>query len=161
LRELLTITVAKKMNGNYMSKLKMACYSLTIILILVFLLGCSPNTNELVGTNWELVSLNGEELIEGTAITLEIAETYLGGQMVCNGYGGSPDRGSYQVGKQDAFEVNFLAVTVQLCAEPEGLMEQESEYIDLLLSARSFELIENRLVLENEASGSFLEFLRK
>jgi heat shock protein HslJ len=153
--------MAMKMNGNYMSNLKLACYSLTIILILVFLLGCSPNTNELAGTNWELFSLNGEELFEGTAISLEFTEIYLGGQMGCNGYGGSPDSGSYQVNNRGAFEIDFLAVTVQLCAEPEGLMEQESEYIDLLLSVRSFQLNENQLVLEDEAGGSFLEFHRK
>jgi heat shock protein HslJ len=150
-----------RLNERRIKMRKKTITLLGILLISFLLIGCSPNTNELAGTNWELVFLNGEELIEGTAITLEITETYLGGQMVCNGYGGSPDRGSYQVNHQGAFEIDFLAVTVQLCAEPEGLMEQESEYIDLLLSARSFEFVENRLVLEDEAGGSFLEFHRK
>jgi len=51
-------------------------------------------------------------LMEG----LEFTETYLGGEMSCNGYGGSPDNGSYHVKNSGAFEINFpFAVTVQLC----------------------------------------------
>ena len=97
-----------------MSRIQLGKYWI-IILILVALLGCSPRTNELAGTSWELISLNGKDLIEGTAITLEFTETYLGGQMGCNGYGGSPDTGSYLAKNKATFELSLpLAVTVQL-----------------------------------------------
>ena len=124
-----------------MSILQLRKYTLTIILILGSLLGCGPKTmemagtsqvaeaedrdftpdpetNELAGTSWELVSLNGKELIEGTAITLEFTGTYLGGQMGCNGYGGSPDSGKYISKGGGTFQLGDpFAVTVQLCAE--------------------------------------------
>jgi hypothetical protein len=70
---------------------KIRTSTLVIILILFSLLSCNQEADVLIGTDWELVFLNRKNLIEGTATILEFAQTYLGGQMGCNGYGGSPD----------------------------------------------------------------------
>jgi heat shock protein HslJ len=145
-----------------MSTKKLGQYALIIILIMVSLLGCSKKTNELADTSWELVSLNGKDLIEGTAITLEFIETYLGGQMGCNGYGGSPDSGKYISKGDGTFQIGDpFAVTVQLCADPEGIMEQESEYIETLMSAAHFQVVEDRLEIQNEAGDTTLIFESK
>ena len=66
---------------------------------MVILVGCTQSDEDdlpdagvetnLAGTEWRLVSLNGDDLIEGTTITLRFEEEYLGGEMSCNGYGGS------------------------------------------------------------------------
>ena len=133
-----------------------------IILILVSLLGCSSKTNELGGTSWELVSLNGKDLIEGTAITLEFIETYLGGQMGCNGYGGSPDSGKYISENNGTFQLGDpFAVTVQLCTEPEGIMDQEAAYIEALMSASYYQIFDDRLEINNEIGETFLIFQSK
>jgi heat shock protein HslJ len=125
-------------------------------------LGCSQKTNELVGTNWELVSLNGKDLIEGTTITLEFTETYLGGQMGCNGYGNTPDTGKYYAKSDGAFTLGSpFAVTVQLCVEPEGIMEQEAEYIETLMSAVHYHIVDNRLEIANDSGEMILIFHRK
>ena len=145
-----------------MSTNKLEKYLLITILILVSLLGCSPRINELAGTSWELISLNGKDLIEGTAITLEFTETYLGGQMGCNGYGGSPDSGSYQAKRNGAFTLEHpFAVTVQLCAEPEGIIEQEAAYIEALMTASRYQVLDNHLEIEDESGEMILIFHRK
>lgn len=141
---------------------KRGIYTSTIVLILASLLGCSPKTNELAGTSWELISLNGNDLIEGTAITLEFTETYLGGQMGCNGYGGSLDRGKYTRKSNGTFQIGDpFAVTVQLCTEPEGIMEQEGEYIETLMAASHFQVVGNHLEIGKDEEERILIFRRK
>jgi heat shock protein HslJ len=123
---------------------------LGVVLISILLSGCSQKTNELAGTHWELVSLNGKDLIKGTAITLEFTDTYLGGQMGCNGYGGSPDTGSYRAKTNGTFElISPFAVTVQLCSNPEGIMEQESEYIHTLMNGYRTKLQKKPCVIKS------------
>ena len=145
-----------------MSTLQLGKYTLTMLLFLVSLLGCGPKTNELAGTNWELVSLNGKEVIEGTTITLEFTELYLGGGMGCNGYGGSPESGKYFSESNGTFQLGDpFAVTVQLCTDPEGIMEQEAEYIETLLAASHYQILDDRLELENETGELLLVYQQK
>lgn len=133
-----------------------------IILIFVSLLGCSQKTDELAGTEWELISLNGKSLIEGTAITLEFTETYLGGQMGCNCYGGSPDSGKYVSKSNGTFQLGDpFAVTVQLCTDPEGIMDQESEYIEALMAASRYQILDDRLEIVDEAGEFMLVYHQK
>jgi heat shock protein HslJ len=149
----------KEMNMNIR---KQAQRSLFTILILVTLLGCSQKTDELVGTNWKLVSLNGKDLIEGTTITLNFADGYLYGEMDCNGYGGSHDGGQYRATDDGTFELDLpLAVTLQLCNEPEGIMEQEYAYIEALGNAAYFQIVDNYLEIKNENGETILTFQSK
>jgi len=135
---------------------------LIIFLICGSLLGCNEKPDELAGTSWELASLNGKDLIEGTAITLEFTEIYLGGQMGCNGYGGSPDRGKYFSKSNDTFQLGDpFAVTVQLCTDPEGIMEQEVKYIETLMSAVHYHILDNRLEIANDSGETILTYQRK
>ena len=150
------------MKEKNMSTKKLGQYTLIIILIMVSLLGCSQKTNELADTSWELVSLNGKDLIEGTAITLVFTESYLGGQMGCNGYGGSPDTGKYNIKRDGTFQIGDpFAVTVQLCTDPEGIMEQEAEYIETLMAASHFQIVDDLLEIKNEAGEIILVFQAK
>ena len=136
---------------------KPARYALVIILIFVSLLGCSQKIEDLADTEWELISLKGKDLIEGTAITLEFTETYLGGQMGCNGYGGTPDTGKYVATSDGNFNLaSPFAVTVQLCTEPEGIMEQESDYIKTLMTASHYQIMEDHLEIMNDAGELIL-----
>ena len=141
---------------------KQAQQSLILILLLVFLLGCSPADTDLAGTEWELVSLSGKDLIKGTDITLFFTDEYLGGDMSCNGYGGSPDSGKYHATDDGTFTLEYpFAVTVQLCTEPEGIMEQEAEYIEILMTASHYQVVDNHLEIEDELGDTMLIFQRK
>lgn len=141
---------------------KQAHQSLTLILLLVFLFGCSPVATDLADTEWELTSLDGKDLIVGTAITLNFTDEYLGGQMGCNGYGGTPDSGKYHAKSDGTFTLGSpFAMTVQLCTEPEGIMEQEAAYIEALMSAMNFRIVDNRLEIGNEEGEIILIFQAK
>ena len=150
------------MKEKHMETRRQAQLTLIIILILVSLLGCSQKTDELAGTEWELVTLNGKELIEGTAITLNFTDEYLGGEMGCNGYGGSPYTGKYTTKGDGNFAlIHPFAVTVQLCTDPEGVMEQEAAYIDMLMTASHYQIVDNRLEIESETGETILIFQNK
>ena len=150
------------MKEKTLSNNKLGQYTLIIVLSMISLLGCSQKTDELADTSWELVSLNGKDLIEGTAITLVFTESYLGGQMGCNGYGGSPDTGKYNIKHDGTFQIGDpFAVTVQLCTDPEGIMEQEAEYIETLMAASHYQIVDDRLEIKNEAGEIILIFQAK
>jgi heat shock protein HslJ len=109
-----------------------------------------------------LTSLKGESLIEGTEINLYFEEAFLGGSMTCNGYGGGPDSGKYIATDDGALTLGeHFAVTVQLCLEPKGIMEQEAAYIEALLSAESYHVVDDRLDMGNAAGQIILVFARK
>ena len=117
---------------------------------------------DLVGTEWVLTSLNGEGLIEGTSITLYFEEAFLGGSMTCNGYGSGPDSGKYVATDDGTLTVaRPLAVTVQLCSSPEGIMEQEEAYIEALLSAATYRVIVDRFEIDDADGETILVFAKK
>ena len=109
-----------------------------------------------------LTSLNGESLIKGTEINLHFEEAFLGGSMSCNGYGGGPDSGKYVATDDGTLTIPHpIAVTVQLCSTPEGVMEQEAAYIEALRSAASYRVVDDRLEIDNAAGETTLVFARK
>ena len=109
-----------------------------------------------------LTSLNGESLIKGTEINLHFKETFLGGSMSCNGYGGGPDSGKYIATDDGTLTIPHpIAVTVQLCSTPEGVMEQEVAYIAAPRSAASYRVVDDRLEIDNAAGETTLVFARK
>lgn len=106
----------------------------------------------LEGTSWELVSSAGQAVLPGTQVTLAFAEGRASGTAGCNGYGGM-----YQVdGDQVAFRE--VASTLMFCADPAGVMEQETAFLGSLNEVARFELAAGRLQLFR-ADGEALEFV--
>lgn len=109
-----------------------------------------------------LTSLNGESLIKGTEINLHFEEALLGRSTSCNGYGGGRDSGKYIATGDGTLTIpHQIAVTVQLCSTPEGVMEQEAAYIAALRSAASYRVVDDRLEIDNAAGETTLVFARK
>ena len=135
-------------------------YALTV---LVDQSGASPmpTTVDLVGTEWALISLNGESLIGDTEISLYFEEALLGGSMTCNGYGGGRDSGKYTATDSGSLTIPMIAVTLQFCSEPEGIMEQEAAYIEALQEAAAYRVVDDRLEITNAAGETPLVFARK
>jgi heat shock protein HslJ len=118
-----------------------------------------PGTPErLFGTEWTLTSLSGSGLIEDTEITLTFEGAYLGGSMTCNRFGGGPDSGKYTATDDGALTIDEIAVTVQLCSEPEGIMEQEATYIEALRDAATYRLVDGRLEVMDADGETTLVF---
>ena len=110
-----------------------------------------PTGDPLKDTSWRLVTLGGAGLIPGAEITATFEDGQVGGIAGCNHYGGS-----YQV-SGDKLTVDAMSMTEMACMDPQGVMEQEQQYLELLGSAKTFSLTEGRLEIVT-GSGQSLTF---
>jgi heat shock protein HslJ len=94
----------------------------------------------LSGTNWSMLYYNNGKdalvsALAGTEVTaLFNVDENLTGSAGCNNYGAS-----YQA-SGSMTEIGPVATTRMYCSEPEGIMEQESEYLTALQSAASYRI---------------------
>jgi heat shock protein HslJ len=107
----------------------------------------------LLNTEWELVSLYGDALIEGRAITLRFEEASLEGSGGCNTY-----QGSYTA-SEASLRLDGVAATEMACLEAEGTMEQEQAYFQALNAAASYRVDGDRLEVYDEAGAQVLAFV--
>ena len=127
---------------------KSKLYPLMAIVILASILiaGCTETTRagDLEDIKWVLESYgeqgNLASVIEGTRITatFESAESEVSGSAGCNSY-----FGGYEI--DDGLSITALAHTEMYCMDPEGVMDQETEYLKLLGAAESYRVQDNKL----------------
>jgi len=128
--------------------------SLRIVLLLVALASlsqaCAPQEAQppLQSTSWTLVSLGPEEepspALDTAEVTIEFDAGEVSGSAGCNLY-----FGSYADEPDGAFSVDNLAWTERACLEP-GVMEQEQMYLDTLLAAESYSVVDGTLRIAGE-----------
>jgi heat shock protein HslJ len=123
-----------------------------IVLGLVLFTACSEASDvigenglaesELAESEWVLISLNGEPLQKGTNITLAFYPAEISGFAGCNGYGGP-------VEFHDNNEIQVIEIASQAegCIEPEGVLEQESEYLNMLWNIEQYRIDDSVLIL--------------
>ncbi len=126
--------------------MKNKLYALTMmIVILISLAACGGIGDggeiDLDGTSWELFAYRKTSPIESAKPTLRFEGGQVSGNASCNSYGGD-----YQV-KGDQITFGALFMTEMFCTDPEGIMDQESIYLQMLGSAERFELSSSQLVL--------------
>lgn len=131
--------------------LKSRLYPVLLMLTMIFLLvaGCTsaPRANDLEDKTWILESYGEQEnlkpVIEGTRITatFDSAEGQVSGSAGCNSY-----FGGYQI--NDKLSIPVLASTEMYCLDPEGVMEQESEYLKMLQTAGSYRIQDGKLQID-------------
>ena len=117
------------------------CYGAILAYILVMLTGCSvlPAADTLDGTSWELYAYRKSRPIEGSTLTIIFEDGQIHGSSGCNSYGGS-----YRV-DGDKLAVSEIFAALMACPEPEGLMEQETTFLQFLGNAQRFEMADGRL----------------
>lgn len=100
----------------------------------------------LKGTLWQLESMDGAAVLEGTTITLQFdldhwsESPIMGGSSGCNNYGGT-----YTV-DGDSLSIGTIFRTDFGCSMA-GVMQQEQAYIDALEAATGFELTSESLII--------------
>lgn len=105
---------------------------------------------QLTGTEWRLGSFNNGKqaivsVLVGADVTLELDANGGFAGKACNRY-----RGRYTT-EGDRLSISEpIATTRMLCAEPEGIMEQESAYLAALQRVARFEISGPRLTLFDE-----------
>jgi len=103
----------------------------------------------LVGTTWGLTSYNNGKggmtsPLAGSDITAVFGtEANVGGSAGCNTYDAAYEVDGLQI------SIGMATTTRMACAEPEGVMEQETAYLAALQTAAQFEIVGDELVLLN------------
>jgi heat shock protein HslJ len=110
-----------------------------------------PTADPLKGTSWRLVTLGGAGLIPGTQVTATFEDGQVHGQ-ACNSYGGS-----YKV-SGDKITFSDIYMTEMACMDPQGVMEQERRYVEMLGMAQTFKVSSGQLQIF-AAGGEVLTFL--
>jgi heat shock protein HslJ len=137
--------------------LEMKGRNLTILLTVVAILlaGCSPGPADgpsLEGTEWVLVSLDGEPPLAGAVPSAAFSADQIEGSAGCNHYSGT-----YAVDGSD-ITISDVAHTEMACSEPEGVMVYERAFLDALTSAASYREDGARLELLDAAGSTILTF---
>jgi heat shock protein HslJ len=117
------------------------------------LAACSAGGSDLDSTTWTLVSIDGASLLAGSHISLEFRDGNAGGNSGCNAYGGP-----YTARRGGSLSIAGLSMTDMACMDPEGVMEQESVYLDALTRAAAYRIDGDRLEI---TGGPVLVFVRQ
>jgi heat shock protein HslJ len=112
----------------------------------------------LKGTHWSLERLDGHKLVAESYISLifEEGESLLSGKAGCNQYFVATELINGQIIRVGVGAGGMI--TNLLCLEPEGVMEQEKEYLTTLRSAMTYEVSDSQLELKNQAGEVVLVF---
>ncbi|MGW8249862.1 MAG: Gmad2 immunoglobulin-like domain-containing protein [Anaerolineales bacterium] len=88
---------------------------------------------------WLLASLGGQEVLPGTQVTAEFTEGQVSGGAGCNQYSAP-----YET-SDSSLTVGAAATTRMACEEPQGVMDQETQYLNLLSSAATYRIEQRQL----------------
>jgi heat shock protein HslJ len=118
----------------------------------------SAQSNELAGTSWSVIAYNNGRggvvsVIIGTELTAAFGEDgTLSGSAGCNSYsaGYETDGNSITIG--------LSISTMMACAEPEGIMEQEQEYLAALGTAATYQITGDRLEMRTAEGATVATF---
>jgi len=123
-------------------------FLLSMILIALLAASCSAfnptGTNDLEGSQWNLLYINKSTPLEGSTFTIEFEDGEVHGRSGCNSY-----FGEYTV-KGNEISFGMLAATEMACMEPEGIMQQEQEYLTFLSEVVTWSVEGEQLILKQE-----------
>lgn len=129
-----------------MKKIVILIAVLTVVMILSFT-GCNGSSSDtLEDVKWMLESYgnrdNPQDVLEGTEITATFnsEDDRVTGSAGCNTY-----FGGYEI--KDGLSIGMLANTEMWCGEPEGRMDQETEYLKILQTAKSYTIKGSQLTI--------------
>jgi len=128
--------------------------ALTLITcVAIMLIACGgTGSDPLNGTTWELYSIGRYSPITGSKTTIRFEDGQVSGLGGCNQYGGE-----YKSSNK-LLSFRALYMTEMACGSPEGIMDQESAYLQFLGDARSFMLVNDQLQI-SRSNGETLTFV--
>lgn len=104
-------------------------------------------------TSWQVISSNnGKQAVVstmiGTTLTMQFSDKHISGSAGCNQYSAN-----YQV-SGNQLSISDIAITKMFCAEPQGLMEQENQFLSALKTVKTFEFDGVNLRLRTETGAT-------
>ena len=118
-------------------------------------------SQSLDGTSWQVISYNnGKQAVTSVLIGSELTADFgsdgkLSGSSGCNNY-----NGGYEV-DGDKITIGPLASTMKMCDEPEGVMDQESQFLAALESTATYKIEGTRLELRTADGALAVDFQLK
>ncbi len=113
----------------------------------------TTSSGHLNETEWVLTSLNGNNPIKNSTITLAFHyENEISGCTGCNHYDGR-----YTINGNN-FSICVQGRTDFDCGVSESIMQQEATYFEVLVNAAAYRIIDNRLEIDNAAGETILTF---
>jgi len=100
----------------------------------------------LTGTAWIAQSINGKPVIEPGGVTLTFSDERVTGRSGCNTYFGAAEH------KNGTLKIGSIGATKMACLR-DGLMQQESEFLNTLQAAQNYAVESDRLTLTGPAGG--------
>ncbi len=125
--------------------MKMKILVMLLLSSMIGLASCSYGSS-IEDTDWVLQSYgefgNLEDVLTDTEITAEFvsSEGTVEGSAGCNSYSGS-----YAVEDSQLSIPGPIAATEMYCMEPEGVMDQEQDYLEILQAAKSYSVEDGEL----------------
>jgi len=107
-------------------------------------------------TEWLLTSLLGDSLLEGSRITLNLGGEGFEGYAGCNNYGGE-----YGAADGGILLTSDIYHTALGCPIPEGIIEQETAYLQALRSSATYQLMDGHMEIADASGETILVFARK
>jgi heat shock protein HslJ len=120
----------------------------------------TAQSSELAGSSWVVNGYNnGQEAVVSVIIGTEMTATFgedgmLSGSAGCNTY-----NATYEVSGEN-ISIGPAATTRKLCSEPEGIMEQEQQYLAALETAATYSIRGERLELRTATGALAASFNR-
>ncbi len=112
-----------------------------------------PDTSlKLEDALWALATLHGTDIISDTEITAEFKDGEIAGSAGCNDYFASYDRTEESITFGDA------GSTRMMCDEPEGIMDQEGQYLASLVTVETFRYAQGGLQMMDASSTIVLGY---
>ncbi len=118
-------------------------------------------SQDLAGSSWEAISYNnGKQAVTsamiGTTLTADFgADGTLSGNSGCNTYNGPYKVNGHQI------TIGPLASTRMACGDPEGVMDQEMQYLTALQTAATYKIEGNVLELRTSDGALAANFNKK
>lgn len=109
----------------------------------------APDESKLTQVDWVAETINGKPVIEPGRVTLSFSEARVSGRAGCNIYSGPVEYGS------GTLKVGALISTKMACVT-NGVMQQESDYLNTLGAARSYAYQSDRLVISTPTGGALV-----
>ena len=101
---------------------------------------------------WLLMTLNGEQVLEGTIITAEFKEDQVAGSAGCNNYFAAYETSNGNI------SIGETGTTRKACQTPEGVMEQENEYLGTLQRSTTYKFEDGKMEFSNAAGEVILVY---
>lgn len=141
---------------------KIMFVSVSVFFASMIMVSCLTSTksaneqlNSLRNTRWNLIELEGQPLLDGTKITMDVHSNSIKGFSGCNTYRSSGDI----IIEKGHFQIHETARTTKDC-QPE-ILRQEVRFIELLTRARLYKVIGNRLYIYDNQGAIILVFGHK